>query len=58
MLYAVGSEDAARRAARAMRIRRLNRMRDLDPAKRERDLAALDSETRRRVENYRNKTHL
>jgi hypothetical protein len=42
-----------RRAARAY-----NRRKDLDPAKKERDLGGLPPETRRRVENYRQRAHL
>lgn len=51
---------AARKAGRAYAAQRRAQLRrqDLDPAKRQRDLAALDPETRRRVENYDRKTHL
>lgn len=58
MLYAVVGDRyaAARRAAAA--YKRKQRARDLDPAKRARDLAALDPATRRRVEGFERKTHL
>lgn len=56
----VRRRDAARRAgvAYARRVQAANRKRDLDPAKRERDLAALDPATRARVQNYGKKAHL
>jgi hypothetical protein len=58
MLYAVASDryTAARRAAAA--YKRKARSKDLDPAKRARDLAALDPATRRRVEGFNKRAHL
>lgn len=61
----LGARLEARRAGAALRAKRAReayaraqRRKDLDPAKRQRDLAALDPETRRRVENYGSRTHL
>ncbi len=60
----LGASLEARRAAAALRARRARdayiraqRRKDLDPAKRQRDLAALDPETRRRAENYSRRLH-